>query len=65
MKTSAQLRRAQQQRKANVRAKAAGAPLPHPNPWDSLMKKLPEGASREERLQWYGELAERCMPKDG
>lgn len=65
MKTPAQLCRAQQQREANARAKAAGAPLPHPNPWDSLMEKLPEGSTREERLRWYAELAERCMSKDG
>lgn len=51
------------QRAANAQAKAAGEPMPHANPWDSLMQKLPEGASREERRRWYAEFAERHAPR--
>jgi hypothetical protein len=51
------------QRAANAEAKAAGRPMPYANPWDSLMEKLPEDASREERLRWYAEFAERYAPQ--
>ncbi|MBV1858416.1 MAG: hypothetical protein KUG77_08385, partial [Nannocystaceae bacterium] len=63
MKTAAQTHRAMAQREANDQAKAAGEPMPHANPWDSLMQKLPEGASREERRRWYAEFAERHAPR--
>ncbi len=63
MKTAAQTRRALDQRAANAEAKAAGLPMPHPNPWDSLMHKLPEDASHEEQMQWCADLAERYAPR--
>lgn len=57
-----QQRRARVEREANRRAKADGAVLPFPNPWDDLMEKLPEGSSEQAHLAWLGELAERCAP---
>jgi len=63
MKTAAQTRRALDERAANAEAKAAGLPMPHPNPWDSLMHKLPDDASHEEQMQWCADLAERYAPR--
>ena len=37
--------------------------MPFPNPWDALMDKLPEGATREERLRWYAAFAARYAPR--
>ena len=51
------------QRAANAKAEAAGRPMPYPNPWDSLMKKLPQGASLDERRRWYAQFAERFAPR--
>lgn len=60
MKTAVQVRRAVLQREANIRAKAAGEPMPYPNPWDRLMEKLPENAPRAARLAWLSDLAKRA-----
>ncbi len=63
MKTSAQERRALEQRKANAVAKAAGKPLAYPNPWDSRIRKLPADASTEDRMRWHRDFALQHAPK--
>lgn len=62
VKTAAQQRRAILERQANLRAKVAGVALPHPNPWEELMDKLPEGSSPEAHMRWIAELAKRSAP---
>lgn len=63
MKSAEQLQTALAQRASNLRAKASGEPLPFPNPWDSLMQKLPEDATREERRRWIADLFDRHAPR--
>lgn len=51
------------QRKANAEAKAAGEPMPYPNPWDGVVPKLEDGASPEELKQWAAAFYRRYAPK--
>jgi hypothetical protein len=62
-KTRAQIRRALDQRRANARAAAEGAPLPFPNPWDAVdHTKVPRDATAEQIHIRYIEFRKLCPP---
>lgn len=65
MKTTAQERRALEQRSANAEAKATGKPMPYANPWDTLspVPKLAANATRRDRVRWALALADASAPK--
>ena len=63
MKTLEQEQRALAERQENAVAKAAGLPLPHPNPWEAVEPRLDPNASREERMRWHAEFARKHAPR--
>jgi hypothetical protein len=64
VKTRQQERRALAERAANAAARAAGLPLPFPNPWDALdPTKVPRDATPEQIQQSYRAFNEMCRPR--